>query len=226
MNRLTNTDKWKDEWFIALHPYAKLIFMFLYENCDEAGFYKPKSSHMKKYIGMSAEDIVFHTKTLEEKIVFNESRKKLWIKNFLFYQDQLPLEKKNPEHQKIMLIMEKNLKEFDNHEDMLFILEKTSNSTTKKVKRFVKPTIEEIKKYADEYATQEQIEISTDWAKGFYNHNESKGWKVGANPMKDWKAAIRTWLGREKKKQTPKENGGKIKKVIAANEGVTDVQVD
>lgn len=226
MNRITNTDKWKDEWFISLHPYAKLIFIFLYENCDEAGFYKPKTSHMKKYIGMSAKDIVLYTKTLEEKIVFNESRQKVWIKNFLFYQDQLPLEKKNPEHQKIMLIIEKNLKDFNNHEDLLFILEKTSNTTTKKVKRFVKPTIEEIKKYAIEYSIQENIEISEDWAKGFYNHNASKGWKVGKNPMKDWQAAVRTWLGREKKNKTVEQPKGKIAQVIKANEGITDVNVD
>ena len=27
----------------------------------------------------------------------------------------------------------------------------------------------------------------------FYNFYESNGWKVGKNPMKDWKAAVRTW---------------------------------
>ena len=27
----------------------------------------------------------------------------------------------------------------------------------------------------------------------FINHYESNGWKVGKNPMKDWKAAVRTW---------------------------------
>ena len=29
--------------------------------------------------------------------------------------------------------------------------------------------------------------------KSFLNYYESNGWKVGKNPMKDWKAAVRTW---------------------------------
>ena len=36
----------------------------------------------------------------------------------------------------------------------------------------------------------------------FYDFYESKNWMVGKNKMKDWKAAIRTWERREKKKTT------------------------
>lgn len=31
-------------------------------------------------------------------------------------------------------------------------------------------------------------------AEKFYNHYSANGWKVGRNPMKDWKAAVRKWL--------------------------------
>ncbi|MFZ9377098.1 MAG: hypothetical protein ACO25K_08235, partial [Candidatus Fonsibacter ubiquis] len=27
----------------------------------------------------------------------------------------------------------------------------------------------------------------------FFKYYEANGWKVGKNPMKDWKACIRTW---------------------------------
>jgi hypothetical protein len=27
----------------------------------------------------------------------------------------------------------------------------------------------------------------------FFNYYTSNGWKVGKNPMKDWKAAVRSW---------------------------------
>ena len=27
----------------------------------------------------------------------------------------------------------------------------------------------------------------------FHSYYESNGWKVGKNPMKDWKAAVRSW---------------------------------
>ena len=52
--------------------------------------------------------------------------------------------------------------------------------------RFVKPTIEEVQAYCRERGN------SVD-ANRFVDYYEANGWKVGKNPMKDWKAAIRTW---------------------------------
>ena len=53
-------------------------------------------------------------------------------------------------------------------------------------KNFVPPTIEEVKDYCHE--RKNNIDPET-----FINFYESKGWYVGKNKMKDWKAAIRTW---------------------------------
>lgn len=53
-------------------------------------------------------------------------------------------------------------------------------------KRFIKPTIEDLEDYINEKGYQVD-------AHKFYNYYESNGWKVGRNPMKDWKAAIRNW---------------------------------
>lgn len=55
-----------------------------------------------------------------------------------------------------------------------------------KQKRFSKPTIEEI----TEYCKSRNNKVNPDQ---FINFYDSKGWKVGKNSMKDWKAAIRTW---------------------------------
>ena len=55
-----------------------------------------------------------------------------------------------------------------------------------KTKRFVKPTVEEITAYCREKNK------SVD-AERFWNFYESKGWKVGKNPMKDWRAAVCNW---------------------------------
>lgn len=60
-----------------------------------------------------------------------------------------------------------------------------------KSKKFVKPTVEEITLYCRE----RQNTIS---AENFYNFYESKGWRIGSSPMKDWKAAVRTWEAKEK----------------------------
>lgn len=55
-------------------------------------------------------------------------------------------------------------------------------------KKFIKPTIEQVKQYAIE-ANLTKLGPYT-----FYDHFESNGWKVsGISPMKDWKAAMRNW---------------------------------
>jgi hypothetical protein len=79
-------------------------------------------------------------------------------------------------------------------------LERDKNKAT----RFIKPTIDEIKTFLNE----QEYETDTDrYANRFYNFYESKGWKVGKEKMKDWKAAIRGWLSRDniKKKETVAE---------------------
>ena len=55
-----------------------------------------------------------------------------------------------------------------------------------KTTRFVKPTVEEIKAYCRERMNFVEPQK-------FFDYYESNGWKVGKNPMKDWRAAIRTW---------------------------------
>lgn len=57
-------------------------------------------------------------------------------------------------------------------------------------KRFQKPTVEEIASYCSERGSLVD-------AQSFFNFYESKGWMVGKNAMKDWKAAVRTWEQRE-----------------------------
>ena len=56
----------------------------------------------------------------------------------------------------------------------------------KKNTKFQKPSIEEIRLYCKERHNQVDPEK-------FFNFYESKGWVVGKSPMKDWKAAVRTW---------------------------------
>ena len=52
--------------------------------------------------------------------------------------------------------------------------------------RFVPPTEEEVALYCIERRNHVN-------AQKFVDYYSSNGWKVGRNPMKDWKAAVRTW---------------------------------
>lgn len=56
----------------------------------------------------------------------------------------------------------------------------------KKNNTLQRPTVLEIATFAQ----SEKLNID---AQRFYNYYEANGWKVGRNPMKDWKAAARNW---------------------------------
>lgn len=69
---------------------------------------------------------------------------------------------------------------------------KKSNST------FVKPSLEEVKAYCEERKNGIDPEV-------FIAFYESNGWKVGKNPMKNWKMAMITWESRRKEVLEPTE---------------------
>lgn len=56
----------------------------------------------------------------------------------------------------------------------------------KKQTRFIPPTVEEVRAYCRERGNSVNPETFVDFYTG-------KGWMVGKNKMKDWKAAVRTW---------------------------------
>lgn len=65
--------------------------------------------------------------------------------------------------------------------------------------RFTPPTIEELKAYCQE--RNNTVDPET-----FINFYESKGWYVGKNKMKDWRACVRTWERNRDNKKTEKKN--------------------
>ena len=64
--------------------------------------------------------------------------------------------------------------------------------------RFIKPSIEEV----EQYCLERKNKIDAQY---FIDYYESKGWLIGKNKMKNWKAAIRTWERRTKKEQKVEE---------------------
>ena len=66
-----------------------------------------------------------------------------------------------------------------------------------KAKRFIPPSVEEVEQYCIERSNNID-------AQSFIDFYESKGWMIGKNKMKDWKAAVRTW--ERSRKQENKEN--------------------
>ena len=64
----------------------------------------------------------------------------------------------------------------------------------KKSRRFIPPSLMEVQKFIVENGYT--VDADT-----FINFYTAKGWFVGKNKMKDWRAAVRTWQRKEKPKQ-------------------------
>lgn len=81
----------------------------------------------------------------------------------------------------------------------------------KKTSRFLPPTEEEVKQYCLEsgYILD---------AQRFVDFYECKGWMVGKNKMKNWKAAVRTWV--------KKDQGGVIKSNARAQPEEIEESID
>lgn len=75
----------------------------------------------------------------------------------------------------------------DSHDDVMREQKRTEQKRIgEKRERFTPPTEDEVREYCRERGN------SVDPSR-FVNFYAAKGWMVGKNKMKDWKAAIRTW---------------------------------
>lgn len=85
----------------------------------------------------------------------------------------------------------KTKRDRDRDRDRINIEDKSSNNGADKSTRFVPPTLTEVQDYIQKNS------YSVD-ALTFIDFYTSKGWMVGSNKMKDWKAAVRTWQRKQK----------------------------
>ena len=101
------------------------------------------------------------------------------------YTDTLQMDSENAEHKDDKI---NNLK-----------INNFNNNSKRGSVRFTPPTLEEVKDYCKERCNNVDPERFID----FYS---SKGWMIGKNKMKDWKAAVRTWERRDNNSSATQEN--------------------
>ena len=108
--RFTETGKWDDKWFRGLTPGCKLMFLFITDKCDLAGFYE-----------IDTEDIAFRTGLQEDKIlgaIKGLSRGLMvkgdwvWMRKLLHHQKNLPLNPENNAHNHIIKCVAEKLSMF------------------------------------------------------------------------------------------------------------------
>lgn len=92
-----------------------------------------------------------------------------------------------------------NIEEVENIEQ-----EKEKKAAT----RFTPPSKEEI----FDFCLENKLSIDVDY---LYDYYSAKGWKIGRDSMKDWKAAVRNWARREGKDRSSGPAPAPAKKVVA-----------
>ncbi len=85
-------------------------------------------------------------------------------------------------------------------------IEPSTKAPTQISNKFIKPSVQDIK----EYCLERKNTVN---ALKFFDFYESKGWKVGKTPMKDWKACVRTWEATEEKPQEPEPQPSKYEAI-------------
>lgn len=97
--------------------------------------------------------------------------------------------------------------------------------TRTKSKKFVPPTVEQVREYCVERGNHVD-------PNRFVDYYTANGWKVGRSSMKDWKAAVRNWESGEKANYSSGQSGKidpSIKRVIdrrLANRANADAEID
>ncbi len=209
--RMTDTDKWKKRFLRELKPQHKLLWFYILDDCNHAGIWDVDIEVASIRVG---EELIYDMlpQAFLDKIVIFDNGDKWFIPDFIDFQYG-ELNPNSNVHKSVIALLEKyNLQGYvkgsqgvettpqDKDKDKDIVKVKA------KVKRFKKPTVVDIAEYCIERNN------SVD-AEKFYDYYSSNGWKVGKNPMKDWKASVRTW---EKNNTQEKENVSQPKKVLTA----------
>lgn len=111
--RFTNTEKWTDAWFSELSQLQMLLFIYLCDNCDIAGFIEVSIKRFANDLNSSKETIEGALKGLQRGLIFDKNNETIFVKNFLKHQKNLPLNENNKAHVGILRRFDLYKEKFD-----------------------------------------------------------------------------------------------------------------
>ena len=185
MKRFTETEKWRDPWFRKLSAGAKLAFLYIIDNCDNAGVWTADKELADFSIGME----IPWMKVLEafgERVSVLPSGDWLIVRFVEFQFGKLSKDCKP--HLQVIRLIEKHRVSKGYPKGFRTLEEKEEDKEKdKKGDARGKP---ESRFEVDAYAAE--IGMSKADVDSWFDHFEANGWKVGGKAaMKDWQAALR-----------------------------------
>jgi uncharacterized phage protein (TIGR02220 family) len=107
---MTETNKWDDKWFRARSKEEKILFLYLTDKCDNAGFWEIDIPIASIRTGLTHEEIEGALKGLTRGLIAKGET--VWLKNFLYHQKNLPLNQTNRAHRQIIELLRVRSSEF------------------------------------------------------------------------------------------------------------------
>jgi len=99
--RFTITEKWDNPDFRRLSPDAKLLFLYICDRCDMAGFWEIDIDHASFATRIAFDDIPTVLVELGN-CCLTVTKRLLWVKNFVPYQGNWPLQENVGAHRAIL----------------------------------------------------------------------------------------------------------------------------
>ena len=196
--RKIHTSFWSDPFIQDLDNDHRLFYLYLLTNerTKQCGIYEISKKQMAYELGYSIDKV---SKLLAYfikvgKILYSETTKEVALKNWMKYNGSTSPKVVSCIKSELCSVKDRVLIEYVNgmytasQEEQ----EEEEEKEEEQDKKFVKPTIDEIALYMEE---RNMNNVS----QRFYDFYESKGWMIGKNKMKDWKASVRTWEDKNKK---------------------------
>ncbi len=101
--RFTDTGKWIDKWFRKLSVHQKLLFLWLIDNCDNAGFWEVDIELAAQQIGITETKARGAWQGLGR--AFIEHGEYIWVIRYIRVQGNWPLNSDNNAHKQIISLL-------------------------------------------------------------------------------------------------------------------------
>lgn len=180
-----------------LQPTTKLLFGLILSLCNQNGYCWANNSYFIKTLSVSKITIIRSMKELVNKKLIsydkNDEENKRTIK-ILIPQGGYQNDTKWYQNDTLWYQKDTHNNIYNNN---LYICDENEKVEKKKVKKktFIKPTVEEIKKYCEERNNGIDAEY-------FFEYYEARDWLVKNKPMISWKASVITWEKNNRKQSS------------------------
>lgn len=181
------------EWYSDTNTFRVFMHCLLMAQRDDykyrgvqlkAGQFTTGIFEMADILGLSAQQVRTALKKLEKSGEINKQSTSRYsiitVKNWNVYQ-QVNKQITNKQQTNNKQITTKQEERIENKELVVVI-----GKQPQQQKKFIPPTIQEVSDYCKE--RNNGID-----AERFWHYYNSKGWKIGKEPMKKWQSAVITW---------------------------------